>query len=183
VAADYSRQPARPVVMAEGAYEGTEFGRTQTAHDIRKQAYWSQLAGGHHVYGHNDNYAHPRQWRDWLDAPGVKSLSRFRELINALPGWHEMVPDQAILGATAGTGFGRHVAARAADGAWCVAYVSVPGTVTMQLAAPGRSAARGEWINPADGSRLSAGRWAMPRAVDVSVPAGWEDGVLVVSFS
>ena len=49
VAADYGRKPVKPVVMAEGGYEGLEFRRLQTAHHIRKQAYWSQLAGGHHI--------------------------------------------------------------------------------------------------------------------------------------
>ena len=40
--------------VAEMGYEGVEFGKLQTAHQIRQQAYWTQLAGGHHVYGHND---------------------------------------------------------------------------------------------------------------------------------
>ena len=53
---DYARRPAKPVVMAEGAYEGgTEYGFEVTALWIRRQAYYSYLAGGHHSYGHNDS--------------------------------------------------------------------------------------------------------------------------------
>ena len=36
VSADYAKTPVKPVIMAEGGYEGLEFGKLQTAHDIRK---------------------------------------------------------------------------------------------------------------------------------------------------
>ena len=53
VAADYARMPPKPVVMAEGSYEaGTEYGYEVTPRLVRKQAYLSYFAGGHHSYGH-----------------------------------------------------------------------------------------------------------------------------------
>lgn len=58
---DYNLKPVKPVVMAEGAYEeGSEYGFEVTPLWIRRQAYYSYLAGGHHSYGHNDSWrVHP----------------------------------------------------------------------------------------------------------------------------
>ncbi len=77
VTADYNRSPVKPVIMAEGGYEGVEFGRLQTAYEIRQQAYWTQLAGGYHVYGHNDAWINPERWQDWIDAPGAQEPAAF----------------------------------------------------------------------------------------------------------
>ncbi|MCK4276385.1 MAG: DUF4038 domain-containing protein, partial [Phycisphaerae bacterium] len=74
VIADYCRTPVKPVVMAEGGYEGMEFDKLQTPHDIRKQAYWTQLAGGYHVYGCNEAWTSPASWERWLEAPGAGQL-------------------------------------------------------------------------------------------------------------
>ena len=60
VTRDYRRLPAKPVVMAEGAYEdGSEYGYPITPWLIRRQAYWSYLSGGFHSYGHNSNWRVP----------------------------------------------------------------------------------------------------------------------------
>jgi hypothetical protein len=57
VAEDYSLKPVKPVVMGEGAYEqGSEYGFEVTPLWIRRQAYYSYLAGAHHAYGHNDSW-------------------------------------------------------------------------------------------------------------------------------
>ena len=42
------------------------FGRPIAPLDIRRQAWWTYLAGGHHVYGHNDNWQGPERWREWI---------------------------------------------------------------------------------------------------------------------
>ena len=59
VSADYACEPPKPVVMAEGGYEGVVLARTQTALEVRRTAYWSSLAGGHYTYGHT------ACWTDW----------------------------------------------------------------------------------------------------------------------
>ncbi|MDD1713370.1 MAG: DUF4038 domain-containing protein, partial [Methanoregulaceae archaeon] len=41
---DYLRRPVKPVVMAEGAYEGEEYGMEGTPLILRRQTYWSFLA-------------------------------------------------------------------------------------------------------------------------------------------
>src|SRR5262245_10208603 len=50
VKTDYDRSPPKPTVMDEGAYEaGTEYGFPITALLVRRQAYYSYLAGGFHT--------------------------------------------------------------------------------------------------------------------------------------
>ena len=54
VTKDYQLKPVKPVLMAEGAYEaGAEYGFEVTPLWVRRQAYYSSLAGAHHTYGHN----------------------------------------------------------------------------------------------------------------------------------
>ncbi len=89
--ADYAYTPIKPAVMAEGGYEGVEFNRPITPLDIRRQAYWTYLAGGHHIYGHNDNWTAPGKWRDWIDASRFvpsRRLSQGHHLAQELVGHH-----------------------------------------------------------------------------------------------
>ena len=68
--ADYALQPVKPTLMAEGAYEaGEEYGFAVTPLWVRRQAYYSYLAGGHHTYGHNDSWRILPTWKQSLDAP------------------------------------------------------------------------------------------------------------------
>lgn len=50
VTKDNNFKPVKPVLMAEGAYEhGSEYGFAVTPLWVRRQAYYSYLAGGHHA--------------------------------------------------------------------------------------------------------------------------------------
>jgi uncharacterized protein DUF4038/collagenase-like protein with putative collagen-binding domain len=181
VSADYARAPTKPVIMAEGGYEGTEFDRLQTRHDIRKQAYWSQLAGGYHIYGHNDAWAAPREWRRWIDSPGSRDLKVFREIITACEDWWEMLPDASLLAAGAGEGFARNLAARSPAGRWALAYLSEPSTITLRAGAITASrTAQAYWVDPTNTQRQDAGLFAANAAADFTTPEGWEDAVLLV---
>ncbi len=181
VTADYRRTPIKPVIMAEGAYEGVEFERLQTAHHIRKQAYWSQLAGGYHVYGHNDAWVSPLRWDAWLDAPGSAHLKIFKDIITSCPGWWEMVPDPSILASGAGNGFALNVASRSAAGRWILAYLSEPSTISIRMASiTAGSQARAQWIDPTDGTRTPAGMLAASGVHSFTCPEGWEDAVLLL---
>jgi hypothetical protein len=181
VVADYGRVPPKPVVMAEGGYEGVEFGRLQTAHEIRKQAYWTQLAGGYHVYGHNDAWTAPERWRDWINAPGAQDLLRFREIMTAIDGWWTLVPDPDLIVTGAGGGDKLIVAARSADGWWILAYLGEPATVTLRLTdTAARSGYRVQVINPATGERMPAQDTAAQAQHTVSTPPGWEDALVLI---
>jgi hypothetical protein len=181
VTADYRRIPVKPVIMAEGAYEGVEFNRLQTAHHIRKQAYWTQLAGGYHVYGHNDAWVSPLRWDAWLDAPGSAHLKIFKDIITSCPGWWEMVPDPSLLASGAGSGFALNVAARSAAGHWILAYLSEPSTVAIRTATiTAGKRARAQWIDPRSGARTPAGTIATSSVHSFTCPAGWEDSLALI---
>jgi hypothetical protein len=181
VTADYNRTPVKPAVMAEGGYEGVEFGKLQTAHQIRQQAYWTQLAGGHHVYGHNDAWQAPLDWARWIDAPGSGHLQAFKAVITACDGWWDLIPDQSLLVSGAGDGYALNVAARSATGQWTLAYLSEPSTVSIRLDAIRASNwARAQWIDPTSGQRTPAGTYATTDAPDMTCPTGWQDAVLLL---
>ena len=182
VTADYRRTPVKPVVMAEGAYEGTEFGREQTAHHIRKEAYWTQLAGGHHVYGHNDCWASPQTWERWIDAPGSGHLRVFRDVITSCDEWWNMVPDQSIFSSGIGSGYTLNTAARSPAGRWILAYLSEPAAVSVRLATGVTGGkVQAYWMDPTSGDRTRIGAFAAKSTQVFTSPAGWEDALLLVA--
>ena len=73
---DYNLKPTKPVLMAEGAYEhGSEYGFDVTPLWVRRQAYYSFLAGASHTYGHNDSSHVLPTWKQRYDAPAPRSLA------------------------------------------------------------------------------------------------------------
>jgi len=80
---DYNLSPVKPTGLGEGAYEnGPEYPtKPITALVIRRQAYWSYLAGGYHTYGNTSiwnfgieaHYA-KKPWKDALTDPGALHL-------------------------------------------------------------------------------------------------------------
>jgi hypothetical protein len=186
VGEDYARTPVKPTIMAEGGYEGLEFGRTQTALEIRKQAYWSYLAGGHHCYGHNDNWISPRTWRSWIDSPGAQSMTVCRRILTSLPRWWGMVPDQSLFVSGEGSWVFQNVAARSPAGNWALAYLvqvhqnsPVTFSIAMDRACSGR-ALEAHWIAPTTGARTPIGRLPGAGVQDFTTPDGWDDALLLL---
>ena len=100
VTRDYSLQPAKPILMAEGTYEGTaKYGFLVTPLWIRRQAYYSYLAGGHYTYGYN---AHDPKWhvlpiwREALHSPGAAQMGILKKTLLARKEWWQLVPDQSV---------------------------------------------------------------------------------------
>jgi hypothetical protein len=181
VSADYHRIPIKPVVMAEGGYEGLEFERLQTPLEIRQQAYWSHLAGGHHSYGHNDCWIAPQDWRSWTISPGARQLSIYRRVLTSLPTWWNIVPDQALIMDGVGSGMTMNVAARAANSAWVLVYFSSNARVTLDLACLGTdNVARATWIDPVTGDELAGGRFIAGGTRESMPPSSWQDALLLV---
>jgi hypothetical protein len=178
---DYRRSPPKPVVVAEGAYEGgTEYGFDVTPLWVRRQAYWSYLAGGHHSYGHNDAWRVLPSWKAALDAPGARQMTVLRRILGGRP-LGELVPEPTLIESGAGQGISLHAAARAASGPWAVVYLSGPGPVSI----------RTDWLparalvlvyDPRDGSS-STGEVDGAAPLRVSVPEGGEDAVVVIGAS
>jgi hypothetical protein len=95
--ADYNQLPAKPVTMLEGVYEGgEEYGFPITSLLVRREAYYTCLAGGFHGYGHNDSWRVKARWRDALDDPGAKQMNVLKNIFTHLPEWWQLVPDQAV---------------------------------------------------------------------------------------
>lgn len=180
VTADYQRTPAKPVVMAEGGYEGLEFDKLQTAHHIRKQAYWTQLAGGHHVYGHNDSWRFPMDWPKWLDAPGSRHLQVFKEVITSCEAWWTLVPDQSIIASGAGSSYNLNMAARSEAGSWQLVYFSQPAEINLNLSEIPEQGRTFTWIDPRDDSRIPGESFAAKSMPAFTTPPGWEDALLLV---
>ena len=181
VSKDYACTPPKPTVMAEGGYEGVNLGRLQTALEIRKQAYWSYLAGGHHSYGHDDSNSAPAEWRSWIDSPGALHLGICRAVLTSLPEWWNLVPDQALLAAGEGRGLTLNVAARHGSGQWALIYLasSCSVAVRMERTCAG-SAVQATWVDPRTGARSGIGCFPGEGVREFTVPEGRDDVLLQI---
>lgn len=197
VTKDYHLKPAKPVLMAEGAYEGgTEYGFDVTPLWVRRQAYYSYLAGAHHTYGHNDSWRMLPTWKQALDAPGPIQMSILKRIFLDRKEWWYLVPDQTVFargGNTAGTVL--NLAARHKDGRWIMAYLggykslisrlleqlgSKPSiSIRMDKITVGKSV-NAFWIDPRTGQTVVIGHFANRGAQTFSPPSGWEDALLIL---
>jgi hypothetical protein len=186
IAIDYSLEPVKPVVMAEGAYEaGTEYGFEVTPLWIRRQAYYSYLAGAHHTYGHNDSWRVLPTWKQALDAPGAVQLGLLKRTFLDRSEWWYLVPDQTLF-AGGGNISGEilNLAARHREGRWAILYLGSPASFTVRmdrLAAGNRIEAY--WIDPRTGDRIPIGLFAPTGVEAFTAPAGWEDALLILEAS
>jgi len=180
-AADYAFAPAKPVVMAEGGYEGVEFGRLITPLDIRRQAYWTYLAGGHHVYGHTDNFVAPHRWQDWINSPGSFHIGVFRRIITSLKRWWDIIPNQSVIAKGAGSGTELNAAGQSVAGDWALVYLSGRCAASVRMDRIKTSeAAAASWIDPRSGDRQRIGRFQYADVREFSTPEGWEDALLLL---
>ncbi|MBM3474571.1 MAG: DUF4038 domain-containing protein [Armatimonadetes bacterium] len=175
---DYQLQPARPVVMAEGAYEaGQEYGFEVTPLWVRWQAYWTVLAGGHHSYGHNDLWRLPPHWREALKAPGAAQLTILRQVLTERREWWNLVPDQSLIAAPTDL----PIAARSQAGDWALVYLAAGGAVSLnldRLSPPGTLSAC--WIDPVTGEAVTMGSVSGARVEEFRAPDAWEDALLLL---
>jgi hypothetical protein len=179
---DYHLDPVKPVLMAEGAYEqGPEYGLDVTPLWVRRQAYYSYLAGAHHTYGHNDSWRVLPTWREALDAPGAAQLGLLKQIFEERAEWWYLVPDQSLL-TEGGQIEGRilNLAARHGDGKWALVYSAAPASFSVALGKLVGREARALWIDPRTAEQLPIGRVPTSGERSFSTPVGWEDALLVV---
>jgi hypothetical protein len=180
---DYNLEPVKPVLMAEGAYEqGSEYGFEVTPLWIRRQAYYSYLAGAHHTYGHNDSWRVLPTWKEALDAPGAVQMGILKKIFLDLEEWWYLVPDQSILTSGGNTnGDLLNLAARHKDGKWIIVYLATGSTFSVDL---GKIISGGKvyafWIDPRTGRTSAAGSYPNKGEVSFSTPAEYEDAILVL---
>ena len=182
--ADYSRTPAKPVTMLEGVYEsGEEYGYPITPLLVRREAYYTCLAGGFHGYGHNDSWRVKARWRAALDDPGAQQMTILKSVFTELPNWWTLVPDQTVL-STGGktTGDVLNLSARSTTGKWIVAYIAEQPDITVNMSKiTAANAASAKWVNPATGSYEIVGTYPASGSRSFRRPLGWQDAVLVVT--
>jgi hypothetical protein len=186
VTRDYNLKPAKPVLMAEGAYEaGTEYGFDVTPLWVRRQAYYSYLAGAHHTYGHNDSWRVLPTWRKALDAPGAVQMGILKKIFLARKEWWYLVPDQSIFaGGGNTTGQVLNLAARHKDGKWIMVYLAGKAdfSINMNKISPAGKV-NASWVDPRTGESVSAGSFSNAGIESFSTPDGWEDALLIVESS
>lgn len=90
--------------MIESNYEGESIkGYTTTPFYIRKQNYWTMLAGGCGITYMNGYYAFGAGWADHLSDTGATQIIHLNNLLGAYD-WQLLVPDTTNTVLTAGYG-------------------------------------------------------------------------------
>jgi len=183
VTTEYHLKPTKPVVMGEGAYEhGSEYGFDVTPLWVRRQAYYSFLAGAYHAYGHNDSWRVLPTWKEALDAPGATQLGILKRIFLERKEWWHLVPDQTVF-ASGGNPHGQvlNLAARHKDGQWVMVYLGSKASFSVhmnKLAAD--NTVKAFWIDPRTGESAAAGRFKHTGVESFSTPEGWEDVLLIL---
>ena len=182
VTKDYQLKPVKPVLMAEGAYEaGSEYGFAVRPLWVRRQAYYSYLAGAHHTYGHNDSWRVLPTWKKALDAPGAVQLGILKKIFLARKEWWLLVPDQSVL-ASGGrtTGDVLHLAARHQEGKWVMVYLADRASFSVDMSQIKAARASAFWVDPRSGDSLPIGSVSTTGVKSFSTPDGWEDALLIL---
>jgi hypothetical protein len=179
---DYTMKPAKPVVMAEGAYEaGTEYGFDVTPLWVRRQAWYTYLAGAHHGYGHNDAWRILPTWRQSLSAPAAMQMGILRRIFEAREQWWLLVPDQSVLAAGGNTeGQVLTLSARHQKGLWAMVYRAEPGSCSVNMGTLKLASVRASWIDPRTGDITAAGIFPNKGVQSFTTPDGMEDSLLVL---
>ncbi len=182
IAIDYHLEPVKPVLMAEGAYEaGTEYGFEVTPLWVRRQAYYSYLAGAHHTYGHNDSWRVLPTWQQALAAPGAVQLGHLKRLFMERAEWWHLVPDQTLF-AGGGNISGEilNLAARHKDGRWAMVYLGKTASFSLHMNKLAGSQVEAFWIDPRTGEKQAIGHFATTGVQPFSTPDTWEDALLIL---
>ena len=180
------REPMKPVVMAEGAYEeGIEYGFEVTPLWIRRQAYYTYLAGGHHSYGHNDSWRVWPTWKEALDAPGAFQMGVLKKIFLDRKEWWNLVPEQSIFvngGQINGDVF--NLAARHKNGKWLMVYLAsrISFSINMNKITAGNEV-NAFWLEPKTGDSISIGNFSNTGTESFSTPDEWEDAILILETS
>ncbi len=191
VHADTCLQPIRPVVLGEPAYEdGPEYPLGPiTPPVVRRQAWWTLMAGGFFTYGQNQMWRMEPGWTDTFDTPGALAMSAFRAIAELRP-WASMIPDQGFFAEdTASAGRTLNTAMRTRDRTGAMLYLSTQCHVLLYLDRIAAPRVRATWFDPRDGTMLDGGEYDTGSAGPgqsfyrwtkrwFAVPDFWEDAVL-----
>lgn len=189
IAQDYQLTPVKPTGLGEGSYEdGPQYPtRPIDALKIRKQAYWSYLAGGYHTYGNTNTWNFSsykpegtQDWKNALQSTGAMHLSVLAQFFASIE-WWKLAPDPAIFVSGMGSGETRNGAMRSTNGDCLLIYLSNPATVSLHLdAMSAAKTARAVWIDPQTGDPSDAGQFSGTETSSFSTPKDWPDALLLI---
>jgi hypothetical protein len=194
VVSDSLRAPRKPVVLGEGAYEdGPEYPQGPiTPWVVRRQAWWTVMAGGFHTYGQNQMWRMETDWDKSFDTPGAGQVCLMKRIVTSLP-WQDLVPDQGVFATGIGSERSLNAAMRSSDGKRILVYLSSPTTVFVHLDKVEAKNAKATWISPVTGERKDAGTYATGNLTGSTFPGSptqffktpgfWEDAVLLLEGS
>jgi len=153
---DRCRAPVKPTLLSESGYEReANDWRFGTPQRMRRQAWWTLLAGScGHFYGTAFWHARPG-WRESLDWPGARYMQTMRAFFESIP-WYNLIPEFEKRVIAEGNGeYGSNgdyiVAAAAPDLSLTVIYMPAARHLGLDLSFfPGPVQA--QWFDPAAGA-------------------------------
>lgn len=168
--ASYARATAKPMALFETRYEG-EGSPTADAIEIRRNMWWSVLAGGYgHVFGNNPIwgfdlaapiFSYTGTWTDYLDSQGSLDMVRMGNFFRALD-WHLLVPDTANTVMTAGheSGTTEALCEIASDDSFAVVYMPTERQVTIDMTEFAGPNVLCRWFSPTTAGYTTIGTYA-----------------------
>jgi hypothetical protein len=168
----YASRPVRPALFAEGAYEGSahDGSVSTTPHYLRKMVGWALTSGSPgDFYGCEGVWDFQEGWQDKLSSDSVDHVKVMRDVVEALPGWHDLVPDTAGRLVTGGrgtpvtadesevfpSGDDYVTAALTHDGSLALIYLPDAATITVSVADMGANPTA-TWTDPTSGASVRA---------------------------
>lgn len=192
VRADTMRTPIKPVVLGEGAYEdGPEYPMGPiTPLVVRRQAWWTVMAGGFFTYGQNQMWRMEPGWEKAFDTPGATQMGIMRKVVESRR-WWEMIPDQSIFASGFSAERILNTAMRTKDSRCYMLYLADACHVLLYLNRILSKKARATWVNPQTGEEVAGGEYETSNLIEgkffadwektlFSTPAYWEDAVLIL---
>ena len=187
-------KPIKPSLFLEGSYE---FGSYRhecgwvTPVKVRRQIYHTFFAGGAgHTYGagpiwamrgNGGNYNCGYTWKQALGFPAGANFAGVAKAFLQEHQWNEWIPDQSILGGTAGEGESLKTAVTCASGHMALVYFSNNSSTKIKNTL--NKAAVALWFDPRNGQEEQAGQFKQNEVRDMVPPENWEDAILVIRVS
>ena len=192
VLSDALLTPRKPVVLGEGAYEnGPEYPQGPiTPLIVRREAWWTVMAGGFHTYGQDQMWRMAPGWEKTFDTPGAAQVAKMKEILTGLE-WWELVPDQGLFATGVSSERTLNTAMRSRKGDRAIVYLSSQCTVFLHLDKIAAREVKVTWVSPVSGERKDAGTFPTGNLNGQTFPSGetrhftvpghWEDALLFLS--
>ena len=180
VITDVVRTPNKPVIMDEGAYEaGPEYPLGPiTPLLVRRQAWWTLMAGGYYTYGHNDMWRVEPGWIASLESPGAAQMTVFKNIATSRR-WWEMSPCPCLFAESNSTRLTLNTAMRSRDCNSALLYFSTQCNALVSIGEISTPQVRATWVNPQNGEQQDAGIYQRDNHW-FTTPDFWEDAILML---